>query len=475
MNRARRLLILFVFGVTGWGVVIGSADPTSLVPPHQPVKGISGLVVDEAGPCDEARIRRAGRVPGTLSNSEGQFFLPIKDNMERPITITAWKSRHFIAAASTTGDVPISLRLRPWPQTDNTDYRWVNPTPHKETFSCGTCHESLYNDWSQSAHGPKRPRFESVWRELEQQAPEKSAVCLSCHDPAPFHPNVEFGSWSASGVHCDFCHKVVDAVSEPIGLTHGRFGLDLLRPGEGQFIVGPWIDSPRPENSYAPIQRSSRFCAPCHEGIVFGVRAYETYSEWLASPAARLGLQCQDCHMKSTGTMTNVAPNHGGVERHPNTVSNHRFLAGDLLTMLKEAVTMSLDVHQRHAVVSIDVRRVGHRVPTGSPDRELILEIRFYDAMNRLLAAKYQTFAKRLSDAAGNSPVPFWHAVSELSDSRLSPDRPWHGAFRLPAETAWIEANLLYHRPKRDASTTSDMETERVHWIRRPVKNFRHR
>ena len=53
----------------------------------------------------------------------------------------------------------------------------------------------------------------------------------------------------------------------------------------------------RPERVLIPAEASG------HEGVVFGVHVYSTYSEWLDSPARKQGRHCQDCHMKPTGTM----------------------------------------------------------------------------------------------------------------------------------------------------------------------------
>ena len=68
-----------------------------------------------------------------------------------------------------------------------------------------------------------------------------------------------------------------------------------------QLFFGPLDDVDRGEDAFSPLYRESRYCASCHEGIVFGVHVYSTYSEWLSSPARRAGKQCQDCHMAPTG------------------------------------------------------------------------------------------------------------------------------------------------------------------------------
>ena len=171
---------------------------------------------------------------------------------------------------------------------------------------------------------------------LLAEHPDGAGVCSSCHapavrddDPAVFDLRKLEGV-ARLGVHCDYCHKVAGPGDGQLGLAHGRFYLRLLRPRSGQLFFGPLDDVDRGEDSFSPFQRDSRFCASCHEGVVFGVPVYTTYSEWLQSPARRRGQQCQDCHMAPTGRLTNFAPGHGGLDRDPATLANHRFFDGGL-------------------------------------------------------------------------------------------------------------------------------------------------
>src|SRR5262249_5779942 len=149
-------------------------------------------------------------------------------------------------------------------------------------------------------------------------------------------------------------------------LTHGRFGLTLLRPAHGQLFFGPLDDVDRGEDAYVPLYRRSRYCASCHEAIVFGVQVYSTYSEWRESPASREGKQCQTCHMAPTGTLTNIAPGKGGIERDPRTLGNHRFFAGSQEEMLRRCLRVTLELSSvpdgTRADVVVTAEDVGHRV-----------------------------------------------------------------------------------------------------------------
>src|SRR5207247_1904680 len=117
--------------------------------------------------------------------------------------------------------------------------------------------------------------------------------------------------------------------------------------------------------------------ASCHEGTVFGVPVYSTYSEWLRSPARQEGKHCQSCHMAPSGALTNIAPGNGGLPRDPATLANHRFFAPSQEEMLRRCLHLSVAFASSstgvHGQVELRAEQVGHRVPTGFVDRHLVL------------------------------------------------------------------------------------------------------
>lgn len=428
---------------------------------------LTGIVVDDTGPLAGVRITLESGAAQTLTDARGAFRLPINSFPQR---IVASKPGYFnhVALAESAG---IHLTLRRLPDADHAGYRWVDPHPGADRFSCGTCHQEIYHEWRGSGHGGgassrfldlyhgRDARGGSAGWGLLKEYPDGADVCASCHDPAPLDgPSRRFG-----GVHCDFCHKVAGAASVEIGLTHGRYGLDLLRPVQGQLVFGPLGDTPRTENSRSPFQRSSRLCASCHEGVVFGVRVYETYSEWLASPAGRAGTQCQDCHMKPTGMMTQIASD--GRQRDPGTLANHRFVDGSQRAMLRRALNLTLELDRRpdgvHVTAEVTATGVGHRIPTGLPDRHLELTIEALDSTGQsvpLLTGPILPpfagsagqpgvlFAKLLRGWDGQQPVPFWRASPEFDDTRLRPGEPQRVYFVFPGSTARVMGRLIYRR-----------------------------
>jgi hypothetical protein len=309
---------------------------------------------------------------------------------------------------------------------------------------------------------------------LRDERPDGVGVCTACHaptvpdgDPAYFDLSKVRGV-AGQGIHCDYCHKIADTGLGTIGLTHGRFGIELLRPAEGQLFLGPLDDVDRGEDTYSPLYKDSRYCASCHEGIVFGVHVYSTYSEWLDSPARKEGKQCQTCHMKPAGQMTNVAPGHGGIERDPKTLANHRFFDGSQLDMLRHTVKVSAEFEsvkdQQCLVVKVRADDVGHRVPTGFVDRHLVLIVEPIDRDgNRIAVLAGPTLPKHagravagsagrlygrlLKNDEGQGPVPFWRADdSQTEDTRLLPGKTDRTSFTMAANVQRVRIRLLHRR-----------------------------
>ena len=230
------------------------------------------------------------------------------------------------------------------------------------------------------------------------------------------------------------------------GPAFGRDGMQLLRPPKGeQLFFGPLDDAVRPGDlfGYSPLYKESRYCASCHEGIIFGVHVYGTDSEWLESPAKKKGQQCQNCHMKPTGKMTNFAPGKGGIERDPHTLASHT-LPGGQKELLRDCLDATVKIEAADGKVSVTVevvaKNVGHRVPTGFIDRHLVLVVDAMDAKGEMVPRMAgptlpksaggeltgrpgKLYTKALQTAQGR-PLPFWLADGKPVDNRLAPDEP---------------------------------------------------
>ncbi len=439
-------------------------------------RSIRGQVVSKSQPIASARVRLQGQPDFVLSDRRGRFRLTELPPAERKLA--AWKDGYFIGGASVDSR-PRVIELTALPEQDFADYAWVDPQPDAQSpGNCGNCHRAIYEEWRGSGHGraSDNRRFQNLldgsdwhgrpgqgWSLLDEY-PAGAGVCAACHAPT-----ADFGDLPATdgqGVHCDFCHKIAATRVEQVGLTHGRYAYDLLRPSEGQIFFGPLDDVDRGEDVYSPLQSESRYCAGCHEGVVFGVHVYSTWSEWLASPARRQGRQCQSCHMRPGGDMTNIAPGHGGIERDPATLASHTMLPGGRAAMLQSALRVKVRIDQaerrRAAVVRVTAENVGHRLPTGFIDRHLVLSVEPRSAEGAAVdviggpvlppaagaawaGRPGRLFAKLLTDE-DNRPAPFWRSGLRLEDTRLAPDSPQVIRFELPDDAASVRVRLLYRR-----------------------------
>ena len=493
-------------------------DPTrGFIPSRIPgeLGPIMGEVMDGDTPVAGARVRFKGDLQTVLTDVQGRFRLPPPPTPSS--RVTAWKEGYLIAGAR-ADSVPLRINLRRLPAEDCERYAWVDPTPDPAARqNCGNCHGEIYREWAQSGHARAatgrhfRNLYDGTdwdgrpgagWSLLDQH-PDGAGVCTACHAPTvPFDDPAYYDlrqvrGVAALGVHCDYCHKVADAGGGTIGLTHGRFGMKLLRPpltptprpserergktasllapeagarsrGEGaQLFFGPLDDVDRGEDAYSPLYRDSRYCASCHEGTIFGVHVYGTYSEWLESPARRAGQHCQHCHMAPTGRLTNLAPGKGGIERDPGTLGNHLFFDVGLREMLRDCLQVVVELTTVAGGVRADVEvraeRVGHRVPTGFIDRHLLLVVQGVGPDGRLLPARDgptlpeaagrelsgqpgRLYAKLLKDFEGRSPAPFWKADPSFVDTRLHPGQPDRSAFTFPAGLDHVRVRLIYRR-----------------------------
>ena len=462
---------------------------------------LRGVVSDGVKGLPDARVRVKGRTQFVLTDREGRFCLL---NASDGARVTAAKEGYIIQG-TTTNREPQEIILRTLPEHDNDSYPWVDPRPNPaESDNCANCHTEIYQQWQGGGHarGVQNRRFMNLYDgsdwlgrpdkswNLSSDYPNGVPVCTPCHAPSVSLKDQAFddlrfaNAVDAQGVHCDFCHKVRD-VSEvgTIGITHGRFGMELLRPSKGQLFFGPLDDVDRGEDSFASVYKDSRFCASCHEGTIFGVHVYSTYSEWLDSPANNRGQHCQSCHMVPDGEMTNVATDFGGIERGPASLASHRLFGDSFKELLESCVDIQVDVFRtaqaRELRVVLTATKVGHRVPTGYIDRHMILLVDATDTHGSVVQIKDgpvltnpgestlrgrpgMLFAKLLFGPGGKTPIAFWHEHQRIEDTRLVPEQPVVAHFRYPLGVKSIRVRLIYRKFWRDVAKAKGWPDEEI-------------
>ncbi len=415
---------------------------------------VRGVVVDAAGPVAGATVQLRATTVSTVTDAEGRFVLPARGYAPHRI-VAAWKAGYYVAGVDLSVAEPfgrlallteatrgVTLTLAPYSQDDDPTYAWL--TSHADPLvagGCAHCHPN-YDEWRRDAHASSavNPVFLSVYNGagadgqagvapgFRLDAPADAGNCAACHVPAvalahPEDPDPNRATGvAAEGVFCDFCHKIGDvSLDAATGLPHqsaaGVASYKLHRPAAGtQIFLGPLTDTTSGTASNLALERKSAFCAPCHSGGWWGVSAYASYDEWLASPYATAGIECQDCHMqaepevlrvtpacapeKSESALADVACRLKGCtechfrpgadtpetslaattligDRPAGSVHSHLMAGSRDEAFLRTAVAMTVTATQGPDGVRVDVAitntGTGHHVPSDSPMRNLVL------------------------------------------------------------------------------------------------------
>jgi hypothetical protein len=169
--------------------------------------------------------------------------------------------------------------------------------------SCGTCHPDQFRDWQSSVHAKSMgPGISGQLAEMIKSEPAAARSCFTCHAPLAEQsplirgseglvPNPDLDTQLQSqGIVCASCHV----------RGHQRFG----PPRRDGTVASraPLENLPHNGVTRTTAFLRSEFCASCHQfapnGLALNGKLLEnTFEEWRASPAARRGQQCQDCHM----------------------------------------------------------------------------------------------------------------------------------------------------------------------------------
>ncbi|NIM96640.1 MAG: hypothetical protein GTO24_00735, partial [candidate division Zixibacteria bacterium] len=248
-------------------------------------------------------------------------------------------------------------------------------SPYESSTVCGSCHADIHGMWANGMHAQAytdpifRASFLQAFFETEGEA---TAYCLRCHDPTSRIPedlDVKRDIVGA-GVTCDFCHTVQD-----IDLRRRDAPLNS-QPGVRK--TGPYTNSHSPAHDTEKKEffKKSELCAGCHQLTgQNGVVLIGTYQEWKESSYAADDVQCQDCHMPVEPEKKIVSED---VKRSKRKVNLHNLAGGHSIDQIRSAMKVEIKrvVQEDDSLfVTVHVTNVnsGHKIPTGTPSRQLIL------------------------------------------------------------------------------------------------------
>jgi hypothetical protein len=228
---------------------------------------------------------------------------------------------------------------------------------------CATCHPKQFREWSfsQHAYAQLSPVFNTMQATIDKRASGTNGdFCIRCHtavgmdlkEPV-FTSNLGRNPTSREGITCITCHRI----KENYGKVSARFGLvqgDILQPmygPKGDAILKQVLAQPdvfqvvtKPGEAgraihtdvvkFDPLEKSA-FCGDCHDvNLLNGFRLEEAFSQFKNSPANKMGITCQDCHMGNTpgiksGFGFGPAAMIGDKATPPRKLTNHTFAGPD--------------------------------------------------------------------------------------------------------------------------------------------------
>ncbi len=236
--------------------------------------------------------------------------------------------------------------------------------------SCGGCHSSTLNQWTDSTHHTGIQN--TAWLDAIRAFGD-GTVCTSCHKPF----TVQHEELTTEVIENDIARPVMEDnpawnptwQSESVGCAscHVR---------EGVVIGSKTSDSPHPVRNSETLS-SSEACQNCHQFQLPDETTpiYNTYQEWKNSAYANAGIQCQDCHMVSGTIIGNGFPNHQ-MHLSPRQGLTVTLQTPSLIFRRNQETQLSVVVHNTG---------VGHSWPGSSPFSEKKLLIRLVDDNGKAL------------------------------------------------------------------------------------------
>jgi hypothetical protein len=275
---------------------------------------------------------------------------------------------------------------------------------------CAECHGDIHEEWKRSAHA--HAATDPLFAALQKKAPP-GAPCDRCHRPLAAVLGREEAPVE-EGVTCDVCHALRVVVPSR-ALTPLQLRL------EDNVKYGPICDA---KDHYfhrmgcSPLHAEAAFCGGCHLWWAHDLPIFNEFEEWKTGPLAAEGRACQGCHMPTRRAEVAVG---GGARAE---VHAHGFLGqtGDLRkrALAGQVTVAAAEGGALQVTVQLRNRGAGHPVPTGLPERRVILSARTVDAAGAEIDRKEVRYGRVLVDGAGK-PAPFFAAAHVASDNRIGP------------------------------------------------------
>jgi hypothetical protein len=317
---------------------------------------------------------------------------------------------------------------------------------------CGRCHRAIHESWKASTHSQAMESrlFQDVLAMAEADfGPAGRMVCLGCHSPIAAKIG-DVGltrkvSWE--GVTCDYCHSIREVSFDG---PNPKAVLNF-----GTVKTGPLSDavSKVHQTAYSAVHTSSALCATCHEyKNAAGFPVLTTYSEWKASRYWKEGKQCQFCHMSRVeGDVVDPRVARSSTAK----INLHEMPGSHSLEQLNKAVRAQLNTSREggglRVTVEVENHTAGHYLPTGSPLRQLVMELHA-DSAGGQHFTEQRIYARTVADQHGTvlmrEHFAFLRAAKLVSDTRLAPGEKRSETFLFPipkGSQTQVKATFWYY------------------------------
>lgn len=317
---------------------------------------------------------------------------------------------------------------------------------------CGDCHRAIYDGWKRSVHASAMESrlFQDALKMAESDFNgDARKVCLRCHSPLAASSGdlalTRKVSWE--GITCDYCHSVQEVTPTKVNPI-ARVEFTGVKSGPSADAV-----SPAHGTRFSKVHTTSQICSTCHEyRNALGFPVLTTYSEWEKSPNAKAGQQCQSCHMIGVqGNVVDVrvkSTSDKGINLHQMPGSRS---VEQLNRAIQSQISTSRQGEKVKVVVKLTNAGAGHYVPTGSPMRKLILEVRMDPFGEGQAVRAERVYARTITDQKGilleREHLSFLRAAKVVADTRIAPKetRTETFSFDVPeGRRARVEAHLYY-------------------------------
>ena len=332
--------------------------------------------------------------------------------------------------------------------------------------TCGACHAAIYEEWKVSTHARAwldDAQFQAELRKPMKDGADVTWMCVNCHTPMTDQlPRLVVGLTDGrkdSPIYAD--NPGFDAALQLEAITcatcHVRDGV----------VLGPWGDTAAPH----PVQRSEallgvEMCTPCHQAEATFPEltlacTFTTGEEYAAGPYPAEGKTCPSCHMPEvTRPITRL-----GTPARP---SRRHWFGGSLIPKKPEYEAEVAAIREHYvdglelswgpgAAGAVEVRytnaQAGHLLPTGDPERFLLIELEALSADGRVLTAE---------TARVGTTYRWWPDIEKLGDNRMTPRETRSLSLIPPEGTTRVRARASKHRISPEAFAHHELEGKYV-------------